>query len=155
MMRILKSRVVRLGAAAIVTGAAVMAVTAQNSFAATCSYQTCSGKDPSVMGCTDAVTKYEITVSHIRSELRYSKKCGSYWNRFSWAPEDGGIGQYATLSGGVFDGNGREILKVGYTKHPDTNPDWTPMVSAAWDWNYFCIYTANGNGCKEIFKPLL
>jgi hypothetical protein len=149
-MIVFARRVFRVAVALAMTVAAVMTATAQSSFAASCSYQTCSGKDPEVMGCSDAVTKYEITASGIRSELRYSHSCGAYWNRISWDPCCSGLGQYVTLTGGTYDANGREVLKVGYTKHPTKNPDWTPMISAAWPWTIFCVYTANDDGCREV-----
>jgi hypothetical protein len=144
----ISKRLLRVGAAIVISAAGVLGATPQISFAAPCTYQGCSGKDPQTTGCAnDAVTKKELTASGIRGELRYSPSCHAYWNRISWDPCCSGLGQYATLTGGTYDATGHPILGVGYKRVPTKDPDWTPMISEAWSWELFCIYTANNDGC--------
>ncbi len=141
------ARGLALAAALAVSTTVLTAVEAQATPA--CTYAACNGKDPETTGCArDAVTKKELTASLIRGELRWSPSCHSFWTRISWSPQNGGLGQYPTIAGGVWDANGNRVRKAYFAKNPVTrHPDWTPMISQAYPWEQFCIYTATDDGC--------
>lgn len=145
------TKALRVLIATAVTATTALTVTAPNSFAAPyCTYAQCNGLDPEATGCAnDAVTKLELTASQIRGQLRWSPSCHTFWTRLLYDSEDGGIGQTAYIAGGVYDANGKPVTKIVYTSDPNTvDPPWTRMISQAYPWERFCVFTANDDGCK-------
>ncbi|WP_225224433.1 DUF2690 domain-containing protein [Cellulomonas sp. JH27-2] len=55
-----------------------------SSYAATCTYTGCSGKDPQSYGCSSgATTVREMSYLQVHLELRYSAKCHASWMRYT------------------------------------------------------------------------
>ncbi|WP_432944222.1 DUF2690 domain-containing protein [Kribbella sp. CA-253562] len=135
--------------ATLAFAAAGLVATTQPSFAAPpCTYHGCNGKDPQTTGCANgAVTKKELTAYFTKGELRYSPTCHTYWTRITTPSCCGGVGEYATISGGTYDSTGHPRLGAGFRTAVGGGPGWTPMISEAWTWELFCIYTANEDGC--------
>lgn len=136
-------------AAVVVGTATVSSLPAQA--APACTYAACNGLDPQATGCAnDAVTKLDLVASGIIAELRWSASCHTFWTRFRSTSSDvGGIGEQAYIAGGVYDADGRPVTKIVYTTAANgEGPTWTRMISQAYAWERFCIFTANDDGCK-------
>ncbi|MEU0096126.1 DUF2690 domain-containing protein [Kribbella sp. NPDC006257] len=135
-------------ASAVAAGGLVGFASAPAQAAAPCTYAACNGLDPETTGCSkDAVTKLDLQASLILAELRWSPSCHAFWTRLRWDPANGGIGQYAYIAGGVYDANNKPVTKIVYTSDPEGHP-WTKMISQAYPWERFCVFTATDDGCK-------
>lgn len=115
-----------------------------------CTYAACNGLDPETTGCSnDAVTKMDLEASLMLAELRWSPSCHTFWTRLRHDPANGGIGEYVYIAGGVYDANGKPVTKIVYTTDPNgSGPTWTKMISQAYPWERFCVFTATDDGCK-------
>ena len=144
-------RMLRLGVAVMVAATGWAGFATPSALAAPpCTYAGCNGKDPETTGCgKDAVTKDSLQASLILAELRWSPSCHAFWTRIRWDPANGGIGQYALIQGGKWNENGDPTAMITYTSNPEGNP-WTKMISQAYPWEIFCVYTANDDGCRRV-----
>jgi hypothetical protein len=110
-------------------------LTAGPATAATCSYGSCAGKDPSATDCdtagagtiSNAVANARITVA-----LRYSSGCDAFWVRH-------------TQAGVNMDGNGCEIAdRNGYRGKLQTQKNY-PGIG----WESFRNYTTTWKSCGD------
>lgn len=132
-MRGLTGRIARAAAAAVLLAAGLSAVSAQSSFAAACTYNGCSGKDPQTTGCAADARNLADRLNEWgdRMELRYSPSCGAVWTRLTTT---GCWWSHAQLETGYIDYYGtyhRQGLFVGKTAlcTDGTRTGWTPMSS--------------------------
>jgi hypothetical protein len=140
----------------IAAGAAVTAVSVLNTapaLAAPCTYAGCNGLDPETTGCSnDAVTKLDLLSYYggYIAELRWSPSCHAFWTRLRYdSSTSGGDGQYAYIAGGVYDSSGHPVTQIVYTSNPRGGPQWTKMISQAYPWERFCVFTSDhDDGCK-------
>jgi hypothetical protein len=118
-----------------VVSAAGMVGASQSAFAAACTYNGCSGRDPQTTGCSSDAVTWEDRLNDFldRMELRYSPSCGAVWVRMTVAQS--GCEIRPTMETGYIDYYGtyhRQGLFTGTTGLCIDGPrtGWTPMSSS-------------------------
>jgi Protein of unknown function (DUF2690) len=125
-------RLVPLLLATLVSVGAVQVLAPSAARATGCWQNTCTGRDPMAMGCTDGQTVQEFSeVREFHVELRYSAACGALWTRVTnnWYANGNSqnliaqVISYRTMAATAGERIGRYSIQALYGVH------YTDMVS--------------------------
>jgi Protein of unknown function (DUF2690) len=105
----------------------VAAATASPAGAASCSGDSCSGRDPQASGCSsDAYTAYSTNLGSAQLQLRWSPSCQTNWARLIVYPQGWGCFIYGQLSA-VQDTGYMQWSEAPWTCGSGGATYWSPM----------------------------
>jgi hypothetical protein len=131
---VMRNIMLRIGAILLLTAGTIL-VTSEPSMAVSCTWTSCSGKDPQGQGCsTGATTKAIYSTADTTIEVRYSTACHALWARARQTGPDPTCAFFVNiyqdrLSGGNWYPSAQQRLVAPHSLNCQGEQGWTYMVT--------------------------